>query len=108
MTDEVAQLLLGSIEADRLAIFTGAGLSMAAPSAVPSAARLAQDIADKYEKNGPLPGHLDRSDLEAVVRLIYANNHSSLLLNRLVDWAPFRQHSNAGHEALADLLACGG
>lgn len=54
MREEIAQLLLGSIDADRLAIFTGAGLSMALPSTVPSAARLAFDIAQKYETYGAL------------------------------------------------------
>ena len=106
MQDDIAQLLLGSIEADRLAIFTGAGLSMAAPSAVPSAARLAEAIAKKYESNGALPAGLNRADLEQVTRLIYANNHSELLLNKIVDWKPFRINPNSGHAAVADLLEC--
>src|SRR5436305_1327424 len=106
MQNDIAQLLLGSIEADRLAIFTGAGLSMAPPSAVPSAARLAEEIAEKYERNGALPAELDRADLEQITRLIYANNHSELLLNKIVNWKPFVINSNSGHAAVADLLGC--
>lgn len=107
MLDDIAQLLLGSIDSDRLAIFIGAGLSMAPPSGVPSAARLAGEIAETYEQNGALPSGLDRADLEQVTRLIYQNNHSGLLFTRLVNWRPFRLNSNAGHTAVADLLGCG-
>lgn len=107
MLDAIAQLLLGSIDSDRLAIFSGAGLSMGAPSSVPSAGLLAEDVASKYEGNGPLPSGLKRNDLEEVTRLIYANNHGELLRNKLVDWRPFRSGPNSGHAAIADFLSCG-
>jgi hypothetical protein len=46
---KLAQQLLGSIESDRLVVFAGAGLSMASPSNVPSAAKIAKDTAAKYQ-----------------------------------------------------------
>jgi len=80
---------------------------MASPSAVPSAASLAFDLCQKYEKYGDLPAALNRYDLEGVARLIYSNNHSPLLLTKMVDWSPFRRGPNAGHDAVADFLGCG-
>ena len=48
MTDEVATRLLEAIAANRLIILSGAGLSMADPSNVPSAANVAQRCAEAY------------------------------------------------------------
>jgi hypothetical protein len=55
---DLSQQLLASIEADRLVIFAGAGLSMAHPSEVPSAAKVAAYAAKKYKDVtlGDVPG----------------------------------------------------
>jgi hypothetical protein len=105
LRDEVAALLLGSIEAGRLSIFCGAGLSLVEPSTVPSAATLSAKIATKYEETaGSIPPSIDRHSLEDVVRYIYSRNQKQLMLEQLIDWGPFRATHNLGHEALADFL----
>jgi hypothetical protein len=65
MDDDIAARLLASIHSNRLVILCGAGLSMAPPSNLPSAARLAQNCADRYhEITGQLLDDDLRTDLE--------------------------------------------
>lgn len=86
----------------------GAGLSMAAPSSVPSAATLAQENARCYRDI--TSSNLDpniRDDLEK--QAIFFHNRGDLVtffLDRLVNWTPFHGTPNNGHRAIADFLWC--
>lgn len=96
-----------SIESDRLVIFSGAGLSMAEPSRVPSAVQLAQACAARYrEISGTSLRAGAESDLEQLTDF-FLDQHTlaTVFLDRLVVWGPFREPSNAAHFALADFLA---
>lgn len=105
MDNALASQLLMSIYSDRLVLICGAGLSMARPSHVPSAAQLASDCSDKYEAKGlVLPVGL-RNDLEKLADYFFEQGMLSDLI-RLVEWYPFRHSYNSGHETIADFLAC--
>lgn len=52
--DNAVTALLDSIDEDRLVILCGAGLSMAPPSNLPSAAALANEIFDHCQRNGEI------------------------------------------------------
>jgi len=99
MDEAIAARLLASINANRLVILCGAGLSMSPPSNLPSAARLAQNCADKYlEITG---NHLDddlRNDLEKLAdHFRQANEFQSVFIQQLIPWREFRRKPNNGH-----------
>jgi SIR2-like domain len=107
--NEVAQLLLGSILQGSLVFFCGAGLSMADPSCVPSAARLAELCADDYDRLGlriPLPATA-RQNLGELAEFFFSNGQFDLFINRLVRWYLFCGDANWGHTTIADFLTCG-
>lgn len=109
MTDEVATRLLEAITANRLLIFCGAGLSMAAPSNLPSAAAVARTCADVYmtRVGTPLKAEL-QVDIAMMSR--YFHEHArfeNFFIAELVPWSRLNGPPNGGHEAIADLLACG-
>jgi hypothetical protein len=108
LDNELRSRLLGSIEAGRLVMFCGAGLSIASPSSVPLAGNLAHDCARKYEDlTGEELSEEVRSDLEALSTLIFERNQlRQLLIGSFVDWPRFRDSPNVGHEATADFLLC--
>jgi hypothetical protein len=110
VNQELRALLLGSIEARRLVAICGAGLSMAPPSSLPSAANLARQCASKYEAlTGSPVDEPTRSDLEAFARLLHGRNQlRPLLIGQYVGWEDFRARPNEGHCAVADLLLCRG
>ena len=94
MEEGLAARLLTSIETDRLVIFCGAGLSMAAPSSVPSARRLAEMCSIKYQEitGSPVPGEA-KEDLKRLAEFFHAQgNFHSLFLQCLIPWYLFRQH----------------
>jgi hypothetical protein len=105
---EVATSLLESIAAERLFVLCGAGLSMADPSNIPSAVRVAQVCRERYRAEVGL--ELDASlgdDIEAIARHFLAGtSFESLFIAKIVPWSLFKGPPNAGHEALADFLAC--
>jgi hypothetical protein len=106
MLDEVLEMLLGVIEARRLVLFTGAGLSMPQPSGLPPSWKLAREAARRHEANTgvALPEPL-RDDIEAQARYHDAKNQlESYFLPKLIDWKGFAGEPNAGHFAVADLL----
>lgn len=109
MTDEVAARILEAIAADRLLVLCGAGLSMAAPSDLPSAAAVARICADKYlartgmSLDADLSGDLARMSLHFHERGRFQN----FFIAELVPWDRFNGVPNEGHEAIADFLACG-
>lgn len=99
---------LDALLTDRLALLCGAGLSMAAPSLLPSAAALAWKAKQKYDATfggdrDPLPESIDdqakfffeRGELETV----YLRNY--------IDHNAFAAVPNKGHFAAADLLLTG-
>ena len=98
--------LLQSIDAGRLVILCGAGLSMAPPSSVPSANELAQLCFNRY--TATIDQHLDpdlENDLEALAGYFFENGTLiSYFIRRLVPWDVFLVTPNRGHNALADFL----
>jgi hypothetical protein len=109
MDDDLASRLLGSIAADNLVIFCGAGLSMAPPSSLPSARQLAMDCFPKYEQaiRSPLPPAI-REDLEAQCKFALERGElQKLFLEKLVIWRPFVRNPNKGHATIADFLSTG-
>lgn len=98
--------LLGAIEAGRLVIVCGAGLSMAPPSNLPSARRVAEVCFDAYQTQ--IDPQIDvalRTDMEAFAER-FVENHKlkPVFIERLVPWPAFVRPSNAGHAAVADFL----
>src|ERR1700733_579308 len=104
---ELRDRLLDSIENNRLVLFCGAGLSMAAPSRVPSAAALATFCKEKYEREiGAKLSDSFASDLEAQAEHFAANGQLvQTFIRRLIPREPFRLDPNAGHFAIADFLS---
>jgi hypothetical protein len=109
MGPDLQERLLNSIENDRLVLFCGAGLSMSAPSHVPSAAELAKICRETYAKDyGAAIPEVDAQDLEKMAEYFSAK---ALLvptfINKLLPRGPFLRAPNAGHYAIADFLATG-
>lgn len=106
MDPQVKSRLLASMLAGRLVIVCGAGLSMAAPSSLPPAWRVAQDCFDYYQNNvDPNIDPAMRHDLEALA-LHFADlgTLQSVFIQVLVPWGDFVKPPNAGHAAVADFL----
>lgn len=98
--------LLGSIAADNLVVFCGAGLSMAAPSKVPSARTVADTTSQKYVSvtGATLPAGAN-ADLEILSDFSLGRGElRKLMLKRLIEWHPFVRDPNPGHFAVADFL----
>lgn len=109
VTDATANSLMQSIAADRLVVLCGAGLSMAAPSSIPSANAIRTECADTYRQLvGSALDPAATADLEAMSRwFLQQHRFGDLFIPKLVPWAKFNTHPNDGHEAIADFLACG-
>lgn len=106
MTPEIRAQLLASMHANRLVVVCGAGLSMAAPSSLPSAWRVAESCFDNYKMNvDPGVDPSLRHDLEALAQhFADTNTLQSVFIERLVPWSQFVRPPNAGHAAIADFL----
>jgi hypothetical protein len=96
---------LDALFADRLALLCGAGLSMAAPSSLPSAATLAWRAKEKYDATyvpdrAPLPELIDDQAQFFFERGELAN----VYLRTFIDHDAFAAEPNKGHIAAADLL----
>lgn len=94
------------MDAGRLVILCGAGLSMAPPSNLPSARRVAEMCFDAYQvRVDPNIDPAIRQDLEAL-----AEHFASLqilkssFIESLVPWNEFERQPNPGHAAIADFL----
>ena len=109
MTDEVATRLLEAIAANRLLVLCGAGLSMAAPSNLPSAAAVARTCADAYlaRIGAPLEPDIQTDIAKMSLHFRDCNRFENFFISELVPWAKLKGPPNGGHEAIADLLACG-
>jgi hypothetical protein len=96
--------LLGSIEANRLVILCGAGLSIPAPSNLMSAVRVAQTCYDKWTATQALPANL-RDDIELLAAHFHAQGQFvSVFIGALVPWNELVGEPNEGHAAVSDLL----
>jgi hypothetical protein len=98
--------LLGSVEANRLVLLCGAGLSVAPPSLLMSAVKVSEVCYDKYQATKPLPPEL-RQDLNALAGHFYSQSpeeFESVFLGSLVPWNELVGEPNAGHAAVADFL----
>ena len=95
------------MHAARLIVVCGAGLSMAPPSSLPSARKVAEQCFDEYRLavNPNLDPAL-RGDLEALTAY-FANLNilKSVFIEKLVPWQKFSFATpNVGHAAIADFL----
>lgn len=106
MTPEDKARLLASMNAGRLVILCGAGLSMAPPSGLPSAWRVAEMCFDEYQlKIDPLVDPSLRTNLEALAEhFAELNTLKTVFIENIVPWREFERPPNPGHAALADFL----
>ena len=99
--------LLGSIEANRLVLLCGAGLSIPAPSRLMSAVQVSRACYDKYEPVSPLPAAM-RDDIDQLAGHFYETGEfESVFIGTLVPWDDLAGESNPGHAAVADFLISG-
>lgn len=106
MDPVVRERLLASMDAGRLVVLCGAGLSMAPPSSLPSAKQVAERCFDEYQSriNAEIDPAL-RQDLEALAEhFVGLNTLKTHFIGSVVPWAEFMRPSNPGHAAIADLL----
>lgn len=94
------------MHAGRLVIVCGAGLSMAAPSNLPAAWRVAEACFDRYRLTiDPDADEAMRHDLEALAQhFADLKTLQSVFIETLVPWADFVRPPNPGHAAIADFL----
>lgn len=107
MEDAVAARLLASINADRLVLLAGAGVSVSPPSRVPLAAPLATYCSIEHTRitNEVLPA-LVATDLLTQTEFFKTRGQlASHFIAKLVPWPAFLRPPNRGHDAIADFLA---
>jgi hypothetical protein len=97
--------LLGSIDANRLVLLCGAGLSIPSPSDLMSAVSVSRACYDKYAPI-PLPPAL-RDDIDQLAGHFHSTSQfKSVFLGHLVPWNDLTGKPNHGHAAVADFLIC--
>lgn len=99
------QRAIDSLLASRLTLLAGAGLSMAAPSSLPSANAIAVAAKEKYDAThglarAPLPEAIE----EQAEFFFQRGELASIYFRTLVDQNIFAAPPNQGHSAVADLL----
>lgn len=106
MNQETKNILLQAIEADRLVVICGAGLSMAPPSGLPSAWNLANECHRQYCASvDPNFDPALRGDLEAIAGHFAASGTLvSYFIRTLIPWDKFYPQPNDGHTSLADFI----
>lgn len=107
--EDTATRLMESIAANRLSVLCGAGLSMAYPSSIPGAGQVNTFCIAEYERRvGSAVPDAAKGDIEKLASWFRANGRfNDLFIRTLVPWAKFNTEPNAGHDAIADFLACG-
>lgn len=103
LSDPIVTELLGSIEANRLMLLCGAGLSVPSPSNLLPAWRVAELCYEKRRDIEVLPEAL-RYDLDALAGHFHEAGHFKDQFLGLVPWAELLGAPNAGHAAVSDLL----
>lgn len=106
LTPETITRLLASMNAGRLLVVCGAGLSMAPPSSLPSAREVAERCFDKYRlESDPTCNLVLRNNLEVLAEHFASlSTLQSVFIEHLVPWPAFVRPSNTGHAAIADFL----
>lgn len=106
ITEDVGLLYaFQALQAERLAVLCGAGLSMAGPSFLPSANELAIAAKQAYDAarepgTTALPATIDEQ-----ADLFFRDGHlADIYLRKLIDPHAFSGPPNGGHTAIADLL----
>lgn len=94
---------LGAIETDALVFLCGAGLSVAAPSSLPSAVRVSQICYDKWQPNESLDPTL-RDDVGRLAGHFHARGDLKKVFIKLVPWNELVGEPNIGHATIADFL----
>lgn len=94
------------MNAGRLLVLCGAGLSMAPPSNLPSARVVAERCFDKYRlESDPNCDLALRENLEALAEHFAGlNTLNTVFIEHLVPWSAFVRPPNTGHAAIADFL----
>lgn len=94
------------MDAGRLVVLCGAGLSMAPPSNLPSARQIAEKCFDAYQLR--VDPHINpalRQNLEALAEHFAGlNTLKAQFIENLVPWSEFECRPNPGHAAIADFL----
>lgn len=106
LSPEIQARLLASMNAGRLVVICGAGLSMAPPSNLLSARTVAERCFDRYQLEvDPACNIALRENLEALAEHFVATNTlQSIFIEHLVPWPDFARPYNSGHAAIADFL----
>lgn len=95
--------LLHAVEEDRLTVLCGAGLSMAPPSNLPSAATIARTIFSQCQA----VGEVVENDLEKQANyFLDAGRFPTYFIRQLILRDTFAKPYNPGHTAIADFLFC--
>jgi len=107
--DQAIELALDALLGDRLALLCGAGLSMAAPSNIPSAAQLAAKTKANYcAMHGASRPELPNELGEQAQFFFERDELATVFLRFLIDQDAFAGKPNGGHTAAADLLLVNG
>lgn len=106
--DDTIEKLIVTVQQEQLVVFCGAGISLAAPSAVPTAAVLTAICVAEYNTRGlsSLPAGATAT-LGALTEHLFSHDLQSFFVRDLVPWREFHRNANAQHMAIADLLTSG-
>jgi hypothetical protein len=102
---DAIEFALDALLADRLALLAGAGLSIAPPSSLPSAAKIAKAAKEKYDgtygaSRAPLPTLVgDQAQF-----FFERDELATVYFRTLIDQHAFASPPNPGHFAVADFL----
>ncbi len=99
------EMALDSLLAERLALLAGAGLSMAAPSSLPSAHAIAVEAKRRYDsRHGTSMAPLPLAIEDQAEFFFRRNELATVYFRTLIDQHVFAAPPNDGHYAVADLL----
>jgi len=102
--DSILTRLLGAIDANRLVLLCGAGLSIASPSNLMSAVAVSRACYDKYQHIRALPAPL-RDNVDQLAGHFHGTHEfESVFIGSLVPWRELTGEPNEGHAAVSDLL----